>query len=48
MRKLVLFVHLSLDGFAGGPNGELDFLTYDEELQQWADKTVKTVGSPVY
>ena len=48
MRKLVLFMHLSLDGFAGGPNGELDFLTYDEELQQYADELVKTVGSPVY
>ena len=48
MRKLVLFMHLSLDGFAGGPNGELDFMTYDEELEQWADEVVKTVGSPVY
>ena len=48
MRKLVLFMHLSLDGFAAGPKGELDFLSYDEELQQWADQLVKTVGSPLY
>jgi dihydrofolate reductase len=48
MRKLVLFMHLSLDGYAAGPKGELDFLSYDEELQQWADQLVKTVGSPVY
>lgn len=48
MRKLVLFMHLSLDGFAGGPNGELDFLSYDKELEQYADDLVKTVGSPVY
>ncbi len=41
-------MHLSLDGFAGGPNGELNFLTYDEELQQYAEELVKTVGSPVY
>jgi dihydrofolate reductase len=41
-------MHLSLDGFAAGPNGELDFLTYNEELQQYADELVKTVGSPVY
>lgn len=47
-RKLVLFMHLSLDGFAADPNHGLDFLTYDEELQQWADALVKTVGSPVY
>jgi dihydrofolate reductase len=48
MRKLVLFMHLSLDGFAAGPNGELDFMTYNEELAQWADELMKTVGAPVY
>lgn len=41
-------MHMSLDGFAGGPNGELDFLTYNYELQQYAAELVKTVGSPVY
>lgn len=48
MRKLVLFMHISLDGFAADPNRGLDFLTYDKELEQWADEVVKTVGSPVY
>lgn len=48
MRKLVLFMHISLDGFAADPNHGLDFLSYDEELQQYADELVKTVGSPVY
>ena len=48
MRKVVLFMHMSLDGFAAGPNGELNFLTYDGELQQYAAELVKTVGSPVY
>lgn len=48
MRKLVLFMHMSLDGFAADPNRGLNFLTYDKELQQWADELVKTVGSPVY
>lgn len=48
MRKLVLFMHLSLDGFAADLNHGLDFLTYNEELEQYADELVKTVGSPVY
>jgi dihydrofolate reductase len=48
MRKLVLFAHMSLDGFAGDVNGGLGFLTYNEELQQFADELVKTVGAPVY
>src|SRR5690349_13978083 len=48
MRKLVLFMHMSLDGFAADPGRALNFLTYDKELQDWADELVKTVGSPVY
>jgi dihydrofolate reductase len=48
MRKLVLFMHMSLDGFAADLNRGLGFLTYDKELQEWADELVKTVGSPVY
>ena len=34
MRKVVLFMHISLDGFAAGPNGELDWISYDEELEK--------------
>lgn len=48
MRKLVLFMHVSFDGFAADPNRQLNFLSYDEELMQYADEVVKTVGSPVY
>ena len=48
MRKLVLFAHISLDGFAGDINGGLGFLSYDNELQQFAEELVKTVGAPVY
>jgi dihydrofolate reductase len=35
MRKLKLQVQMSVDGFVGGPNGELDWMTWnmDEELQ---------------
>lgn len=48
MRKLVLFAHMSLDGFAGDKNGGLGFLSYDGELQQYAEALVQTVGAPVY
>lgn len=48
MRKVVLFAHMSLDGFAGDVNGGLGFLTYDQELQQFAGELVKTVGAPLY
>ena len=48
MRKVVLFMHISLDGFAAGPNGELDWISYDEELEKYAEGIVSTVGSPLY
>ncbi len=48
MRKVVLFMHISLDGFAAGPNGELDWISYDQELEQYAEEVVKTVGAPLY
>lgn len=48
MRKVVLFAHISLDGFAGDINGGLNFLTYDAELQKYAGELVKTVGAPLY
>lgn len=48
MRKLILFAHISLDGFAGDIHGGLSFLSYNEELQQFAKELVKTVGAAVY
>lgn len=48
MRKLVLFMHVSLDGFAADAKSGLDWISYDNELQQYADGLVATVGSPVY
>ncbi len=36
MRKVISLIHLSLDGFAAGPNDELDWISYDNELEQYA------------
>ncbi|WP_343307662.1 dihydrofolate reductase family protein [Chitinophaga niabensis] len=32
MRKVISFMHISLDGFVAGPNGELDWVKVDEEI----------------
>lgn len=48
MRKLVLFMHLSLDGYAADLNHGLTFLSYDGELMRYAGELMKTVGTPVY
>lgn len=34
MRKVISLIHLSLDGFSAGPNDELDWISYDNELEQ--------------
>ncbi len=39
MRKLKLQVQISVDGFVGGPNGELDWMTWD-----WGDDIKKYVN----
>ena len=32
MRKIISFMHVSLDGFVAGPNGEMDWIKVDEEI----------------
>lgn len=48
MRKLVLFMHVSLDGYASDSNGGLDWIPYNEEIEKYAEEVVADVGSPVY
>ena len=36
MRKLVLFMHTSLDGYTAGPNGEMGWIKVDEEMFAYA------------
>lgn len=42
MRKLLLFMHVSLDGFVAGPGGEMDWIYVDETIfdfvGEWANK----------
>ncbi len=49
MRKVVLFMHTSLDGYVQGPDTwDLNWVSYDEELVEYADEVVRSVGSTVY
>ncbi|MEO7046953.1 MAG: dihydrofolate reductase family protein [Ferruginibacter sp.] len=32
MRKIISFMHISLDGFVAGPNGEMNWIKVDEEI----------------
>ncbi len=47
MRKLVLKMSVSADGFVGGPNGEIDwiFKSGDEEATKWTVESIWSAGA---
>ena len=47
MRKLKLQVQLTIDGFIAGPNGEMDWMTYnwDDELKQYVTALTEPVDT---
>ncbi|WP_407572780.1 dihydrofolate reductase family protein [Deinococcus altitudinis] len=47
-RKLVSFVHLTLDGYACGPHGELEWANVEPEIAADVDARLKAVGTAVY
>lgn len=48
MRKIISFMHLSLDGFVSGPNGEMDWITVDEEIFNHVGKRISEGDTALY
>src|SRR3569833_3013386 len=50
MRKLVLFLHSSLDGFVEGPNGDMDirWISYDADLEKHAKEILSTADTVIW
>ena len=48
MRKLVIFMHTSLDGFVAGPNGEMDWINVDNEMFDHAGKQTDEADTALY
>ena len=48
MAKLISLMHISFDGFAAGPNGEMDWITMDQEIFEYVSKYISKVGTGVY
>ena len=50
MRKLVLFLHASLDGFVEGPNGQMDigWVSYDADLEKHAKHILSTADTVIW
>jgi hypothetical protein len=40
MRKIISFMHISLDGFVAGPNGEMNRIKVDEEIFEHVGKRI--------
>lgn len=48
MRKVIVFCHLSLDGIAATPDGRLDWISYDKDLEKWARPIVESTDTALY
>lgn len=48
MRKIISFVHITLDGFVAGPKGEMDWIKVDEEIFDYIGKRISTTNAALY
>jgi dihydrofolate reductase len=48
MRKVILFMHTTLDGFVAGPNGEMDWINVDDEMFDFAGKQTNQADTALY
>lgn len=48
MRKIISFMHISLDGFVAGPNGEMDWIKVDEEIFDHVGKRISKGDTALY
>jgi len=50
MRKLVLFLHASLDGFVEGPKGAMDigWASYDTDLEKYVKENLSTADTVIW
>ena len=48
MRNVILLMHVSLDGFVGGPNGEMDWIKLDAEMFDDVGKLTDEADTAIY
>ncbi len=48
MRKIISFMHISLDGFVSGPNGEMDWIKVDQEIFDYVGKRISEGDTALY
>jgi dihydrofolate reductase len=48
MRKIISFMHISLDGFVAGPKGEMNWIKVDEEIFNYVGERVSKGDTALY
>lgn len=48
MRKLILSLHTSLDGYVAGPDGEMDWIKFDDEMFNLVGKMTDEADTALY
>lgn len=48
MRKIISLMHISLDGFAAGPNGEMDWIVLDDEMFDESNDQSTNADAAIY
>jgi len=48
MRKIISFMHISLDGFVAGPNGEMDWIKVDQDIFDYVGKRIGEGDTALY
>ena len=48
MRRIILSLHTTLDGFVAGPNGEMDFFMLDDEMFDLVGKFTDEADTALY
>lgn len=48
MRHLIFFMHTSLDGFVAGPNGEMDWIKFDDALFDFVGTMTDKADTALY
>lgn len=48
MRKIIFLIHVSLDGYVAGPDGEMDWMVYNEDLAQYSYSLHDSTDTAIY
>jgi dihydrofolate reductase len=48
MRHLIFFMHISLDGFVAGPNGEMNWIKFDDDLFDFVGTMTDKADTALY